>query len=463
MSGRSRLEFPTRSFTMLRWLALCFLLAGLVLVLFSPSHQSEPAWRPSAFLPQQAASSTVDRCLSGALGSSMGPDGITEVPPSQAAQLQAVLDRDKKVRLQVGDYRAAGIIALRSGYELYGVPAAGDTILFKVIVPAGTAGAILNGVRTPEMEFQPGGVIRDNCFMRTHFGGEIKIIGATLEDNLFMHLWYPQINIDTRGGGYLKGNRFVHLRGGHYNDSYPSLQMRGDAGRWSSGNVFLSYSLPAPGGAGAYFENQADLTLISYGAEAWNHGLPAGIPAQPLFKTGPMGVLRFFGINASQDPSVGSAAQSGIFDVAADEFVLFTPQFGAAKEPYIVLQNQNSRYTSIRARESFYNVVDNNAAQGFRGKGFWASPPTDDLFINGKSALSTSLTQAEQDSLRQMYITAPRTGGPWTRPTFGALPDPAGGNWDADRRATSRDDTAFIQNLIDRDTVARLPAGVFYI
>ena len=55
-----------------------------------------------------------------------------------------------------------------------------------------------------------------------------------------------------------------------------------------------------------------------------------------------------------------------------------------------------------------------------------------------------------------------RTMRPWDRPSFEAVPDPAGADWAKDL-AAAPDQTQMLQDLLDKEGIVVLPAGRFYI
>lgn len=370
------------------------------------------------------------------------PSNAVEVPVSQASQLQTLLKQYRVVRLQPGDYSAAGTITMDNCQQIYGLP---GTKISKIVVPGGTVGAIVSGVET-QLEFPASNLLsHDNQFRRIR--GPITAIGATMQNNLFLDISWTKIYIDNSQGGYWKNNRFIRVM---TQSSAPPIVFKGDPQRQSTGNVFLWTNILTPHGDGVYLDNQADMSMVGLDTESWNWD---GTSSNAIIKTGPMGILRVFTANGGS--YVPDAYKTGIFDVSADAFQLQGLSYGSTGEPSIVYRGSNSMSSLINVQRRNTADYGNNP---LRFKGF------EDGFsgatLNG-NAVSSLLGGAQQNALKQMYD-ASRPGLPWERPTHDVIPDPAGPNWNQDL-ASKPDSTAYIQNLVNTQGIARLPAGIYYI
>jgi hypothetical protein len=375
------------------------------------------------------------------------PTNAILVRATSKLTLQSKLDQYNVIRLEAANYRQNGLssITLKSGQEIYGLP---GTVVPSIIVKPGTTNAVLSTVSVvweQGVHFPPSNLItRQNRFQRLQ--GPIWIDGACLEDNLFLDSSVTQFYFDTRSSGYMKNNRFIRSMA---HSTSPQWVMRGDVSRKSSNNVFLWFNFLFPHGDGVYLENHKDVTLIGFDAETWNE---AGQTTQALFRTGPMGALRIFLGTGGNN----GATPTGIFDIAADEFQLFDEFISGASNPHIVLRPGNLRTFFIdTAQRTLSNLTTGN----FRFKAF--ERPNIAPTLNGTSYLS-ALPESAQSTLRSMIVNPLRTGQLWEGPLFVPIPDPAGSNWNQDL-ASRPDSTTYIQNLIDTQGIASLPAGTYYI
>jgi hypothetical protein len=165
-----------------------------------------------------------------------------------------------------------------------------------------------------------------------------------------------------------------------------------------------------------------------------------------------MGTLRVFGASGGHN----GTTPTGIFDIAADEFQLFDNFIYGASDPNVTLRPSNLRSLFVNLEQP--TVSDQNPL-GFRFKAF--ERPNIAPSLNGTTYLS-ALSSTAQTTLRGMMVNPTRTGQTWEGPIFAAIPNPAGPNWN--QNLSSRpDSTAYIQNLIDTQGIASLPAGTYYI
>lgn len=370
-------------------------------------------------------------------------DQAHRLPVTQKARLQDALDRYRVLRLDPGDYQSGGVAALhlRSGQQLYGLP---GTQIPKVIVDGGTRDARLSTVITPAIEFPPSPkVTRDNRFERIM--GNITVHDARLENNTFLDIDNTQIDVDTRHGGYLKGNRFIRIMS---HGASPAIRLRGDTGRRSGGNVFLWTNLLTPQGDSIYVDNQADLNFIGLDAESWNWDRRATQPA--MMTTGPMGTLRVIMANGGQN--LPDDHKTGIFDIDADRFELLGLSVGDARQPGITLQPGNKAAVLINTgpwqvkRESRHGAL----LSAFPGNGELHAPQA-----------AASLALRKTSLLDGLFAALPPALGV-APPLLKPVADPAGPDW-KHKRARERDSSAYIQHLVDAQGIARLPAGVYYI
>ena len=358
------------------------------------------------------------------------PQDALLLPAAQASQLQSTLDRYKVVRLEGAPYHQA--VTMKSGYELYGLPAT-DFGNKTITMQPGAAGAVISGIAGAVLSFPSGAAsTRGNVFTRLT-RTQVKIAaGAVVESNLFLDFNYSSFHVDTQAGGYWRNNRVIFLR--TQSNRQPDIILKGDTARSSYGNVFLWKNFLASYGGGANLLNQGDVAFVGFDAEAW--GNSSRVNANALFHTDAMGVLRVF---AAIGGTTTHAAD--IFNLGADEFQL---QGAALLAPGtgVIYKDTNKRSLLINAPTLSMKDQASGATR-----------------IN--SADINSLPAAGQSVLRGM-INPTRNGVAWERPMFAAIPDPAGANWQT-IPAGHVDSTAMIQAGVNANGIYMLAAGTYYV
>jgi hypothetical protein len=358
------------------------------------------------------------------------PQDALLLPAAQASQLQVTLDTYKVVRLEGAPYHQA--VTMKSGYQLYGLPAT-DFGNKTITMQPGTTGAVINGVAGAVLSFPSGAASTQGNVFKRMTRTQVKVLpGAVVESNLFLDFNYSSFHVDTQAGGYWRNNRVIFLR--TQSNRQPDIILKGDAARSSYGNVFLWKNFLASYGGGVNLLNQGDVTFVGFDAEAW--GNSSRVNSNALFYTDAMGVLRVFAANGAT-----AIHAADIFNLGADEFQMQGANLSAPGTGLI--------YKSTNKRSLLINVptlsVNDQASGAVR--------------INGAGV--NSLPAAGQAVLKGM-INPTRSGVAWERPTFAAVPDPAGANWQTSR-AGRVDSTAMIQAGINANGIYMLAAGIYYV
>ncbi len=388
------------------------------------------------------ASSGLSLCVNGSADAL--PEDAYELPVGEAAGLQSALDAHHRVRLEPGNsYRVLPSIILRADQQLYGLM----NDIPSVVVEPGTHHAVLQGVNPDGLEFTAStSVTHHNCFQRLRMqGAALSVTGALVESNIFVDLSEVNLQVDTSKGGHMSANRFIRW----LSHGKPAASFLGDAGRTSQGNVFLWSNMLTPEGGGFHADNQADLTFVGTDIESWNWG--GGSPDYAL-TFGAMGTLRM--VRPTGGASVPN--KTGYLDVAADEVQLSGLQlFTSLPDPNVRLRSSVQRVLNVRSAPQ--SLQDEGS--GLRIEAFADNAPK--VTSSGVDTATSPLSAAEQSTLVAM-IAPTRTGAPWERPLFRPIPDPTGPAW-KEGLAAKPDSTAYLQGLIDKNGIARLPAGIYYI
>ena len=379
------------------------------------------------------------------------PDAAHFVAPSESRHLQKLLDFYQRIRLAPGgDYRRGGRLVLRTGQELYGLA---NTRIPALTVSAGTNGAILSGVAPDAMDFEPSTTaIHHNCFERistARFSRPLRIVGATVVDNLFLDFGTAGIEIDTRAGGLVEHNRFIRIV---VHGNSPAIAIRGNPARPSRGNVFLWTNILTPAGDGITIDSEAEVTFVGLDAESWNWNHAAQHSA--MMSVSNSGIVRAFMLHGGDD----RWREGKVLDAGAQELQLFGTHFATVGSPPIVLRPDVRSFADLLSESVSIGGLD---SAGFRLRGLPNGAAT--ISVSGVERPDGQLSAVERSALRDMYVAAAGLGGgPWERPKLYLPPVPEGIVSAVDR-PHQRDSTALIQALIERDGIAALPAGVYYI
>jgi hypothetical protein len=376
------------------------------------------------------------------------PQSSYYLPVANRASLQWALDTYQDVRLDANaNYVQGGVsqLTIGSGEKLYGLP---GTAVPPVIVTPGTQQAVLSCLQTDSVTFPPSAVItHDNLFLSIK--GSAIAHGATLNDNLIVD-WMGGLSLDDSTSGHFKDNRFI--RSLAHNASNPYLRLRGNSQDASFGNVFLFYNFLTPPGDGADISGQTDVTFVGVDGESWNW---FGWGTNALITTAAdVGTLRFFVANGADFiHTAGSPAATGYFNIGAENFLLYNDISSSASA------NKTELQTTV-GNAIMWNVpAPNQPGQGLKIDG----ASTFDYSFTG-AVTAAQLHSARVSSLQSALT--PLTGGrpevPWEAPLYDPVPDPGGADWNQNL-PSKPDSSVYIQNLINTQGIAFLPAGTYYI
>jgi hypothetical protein len=363
------------------------------------------------------------------------PSSAVSVAPADWRNLQALLDRNSTIRLQPGsDYRKASGIILRSNQAIYG---AAGTRIGRIIVAPGTHNAVLSGVIPDALEFPPSGeATRFNCFERfaARYTSQepLSLANVVVRDNLFLDT--GRVLVDTSRGGAVRNNRFIRTL---VHGEAPVIRIEGPRGRGSDRNTFLWINALGPEGDGIQVLRQQEVNFVAFDAEGWNKRELAHDPA--MMTVVDSGIVRtFFAHGGDNRPQPGR-----YMHIEADSFMLAGLRLYRAADPAILIGGSVRSYTELFANGAEPKPLGEAASLiAFRAD-------SRDVTLQGE--VRTDADDAAMPASR-----------PWEAARFPPVPDPAGLDWQAQRR-TARDDTPAIQAMIDRDGIALLPAGVFHI
>lgn len=361
------------------------------------------------------------------------PVDAYSVSTSQAGEMQRLLDEHGRIKLDpAGDYRRATGITLRSGQAIFG---AAGTRMGRLIVAPGTSGAVVSGVVPDALEFPPSRLrTHDNCFER--FGARVsaqqplRLVNAVVENNLFLD--GGSIVIDTSRGGRVTNNRFIRTL---VHGTWPALRVEGRDRNSPDRNVFLWMSVLDVQGDGIVLRRQAELNLLAFDAENWNHKREGRMPA--MLSASEVGTLRTF-IAQGGDPKPDPDA---FMDVDARRFELTAARLYGAADPAIRLHAGVEHFVDLMSVGTTYRE-DTTRSRLIAFRNWSGSMQTD----GGSATLPTVEPGAT----------------PWEPPSFAAIPAAAGKD-SGNARCRAPDMRTSLQERIDREGIVVLPAGTYCI
>lgn len=388
------------------------------------------------------------------------PADAFTVPVENRDGLQQALDTHHIVRLLPGDY-GPGPVTLQSGQQLYGLP---GTKLGRIVISPGATGVLVSMIQGNVQFPASDTVTKGNTILRTY--GEVNVQGGSLEDNLIIDT--RSLKVDVTSSGYLRNNRFIRAPGQIQGNNM--VMFHADPDRPSTGNVFLWLNSGAPNGPTTDIAGVPDLTFAAVDAEMWSCTMK-----QPtaLFVTGSMERLTLFAVQGGRyDTDPEFRKQFGLVDSGAKEVRIYGLTCGYRGQPpdtlpaKINLHEGNERslvvdslhYSYSIPSTSLLNVRAFEQRSGTEGTASASQKESaQSVLIEPAGAEKTRLA-----ALKDMILQTGRQLHPWDRPAFDQVPDPAG-RVSAREAAAAPDQTKMLQDRLDKEGMAILPAGRFFI
>lgn len=358
------------------------------------------------------------------------------VAPGDALRIPLLLHQHHRIRLAPGaDYRASPTTTVRSNEAIYG---AAGTRMSTIVVAPGTHNAIVSGVVPAALEFPPSDLpTSQNCFerfaARTYAQSPLTLRGAVVEDNLFLDV--ARVVVDTSQSGRVVNNRFIRTL---VHGESPALFLRGRGRHSEDNNVFLWMNVLGPVGDGVIIQGEAQVNIIGLDAENWNqHGQATHAAMMAISDTR---LFRGFVLQGgAQLPS-----PTRYLDVSASEVQLAGMRVYRAASPAVTLDAAVSRFANLMPIN--VNVEDRAGAAGRLI-----------AYENGGGGVSVRHGEIPEDD-------GPgRPSGSWEAPHLDQPSDTDRRALSLARRRSAEDSREYLQSLIDRDKVAFVPAGTYYV
>ncbi|MDP5158905.1 MAG: fibronectin type III domain-containing protein [Flaviramulus sp.] len=381
------------------------------------------------------------------------------LPLAKKDSLQDYLNIYNSVRLEEGDYgynTSGNSITLSGNQKLYG-HVTGSRVP-DVNIASGSNGVVLKDLDAFYFTFEAGSPIINGEFESLN-SGIVRTTGGRLENNVFLDL-KCRLQWDCSASGYFRNNEiYRHALLG----VSPRFVMKGNDATPSYGNIHVWNNNLNPGDNGTDISGMQDFTMIGYDVEAWNW--KSENDRATIYMRN-MGTVKLTDVGGGDAGYLPPSSWTPAFDIEADNIQTYNWGLGHQIKDTLSIIRGNGNYYSVDTRNSnFYR----------EGTGFdlrinfddWIDTNDDNHRVMSVDGVGTQTeftspisSGADYTNLRASILGTQKT--PLARPTFETLPDPLGANW-RNERVGKTDSTAYIQNLIDTNTIAELPEGVFYI
>lgn len=361
------------------------------------------------------------------------------LPISRASELQEALDTHGTVRLERGTYTGTPIV-MKTGQKLIGHPAV-TKLDVAITVKAGSSKVRIQNINPKTLRFEAGAPIK-NCILKTVQYTNLTCTNCSLEDNDFINMEKCVVRFDCSSSGYFRNNKFVKLWS---HTKSPQTLMKGNTTTPSYGNVILWRNYLIPQGDATDFAQLESLTLVGIDAESWNFANKGKKPLLYMRNMGDVKIGSFSGLNHGKYPTP-------TFDIEAKNLLMLGKHIYSKSNKDIVRPGTNLLMLSGKHEDYSYE----NTASSLNLKAYFKD---NDIFMNNKK-IASKVSDTYYDKLEDMLVkTNIKT---WERPFFHKLPNPVSADRMASRSGKT-DQSSEIQKLINRDGIAELEAGIYYI
>lgn len=381
------------------------------------------------------------------------PANATPVTVANRGTLQSVLNANKIVRLDAGDYSSVSI-TMDTGMELYGVLNR-KTVMPNITIAPGAHDVVIKGFTGNSYDSR---IVFPSSSIRTYniFVGMINTVslygvGSTVERLTMANMEVGYVYFDNTSGGYTRNCRFIRhatTQGGHTGAGVfagkPCFYLKGNADMSSYGNTLQAAAHLGAYTGQVYVENQVNFGLMNVEVESYSNNVD-GLAVQNFINCG---TVRF---------SVGDGKVidgQRVLDNGATNLVMTdVEQDHSGAVPYTHRANA--------ARSFMFNCQEptNVTELATTRARFTSNGGSDPIRYNGSTSMNATAI-AEATALLRDSGAISRS---YALPTERAVPDPAPSNWKT-ARATAADSRAFLQNLLDNNRgVCYIPPGIYYI
>ncbi|WP_149274150.1 hypothetical protein [Pareuzebyella sediminis] len=361
------------------------------------------------------------------------------LPIERADELQKALDTYGSVRLERGKYTGDPIV-LKTGQKLIGHPAI-TIVDVPITIKAGSSKIRLQNINPKTLKFESGAPIKHNIFKTIQYT-DIYCKNCSLQGNSFVNMEKCVVRFDCSQSGYFRNNKFIKL---WTHTKSPQTVMKGNTTTPSYGNVILWRNYLMPIGDATEFDQIESLTIVGIDAESWNFKNQGDKPLLYMRDIGNLKIGSFSGLNHGKNPTPS-------FDIEAENMLIMGKNIYSRSQNDIVRSGTNFIMFSGQFEEYSYlkDPAYLNLKAYFKNK---------DVYVND-SKVTSKISTTYADKVEQMLTK--KDVKTWERPYFHAPPNPVGAERMASRSG-KKDRSDEIQAMINRDGIAELKEGIYYI
>lgn len=361
------------------------------------------------------------------------------LPIERAYELQKALDTYGSVRLEKGTYPGNPIV-LKSDQKLIGHPKI-TKLNFTVSIKSGSTKVRIQDVDPKDLIFESGAPIK-NCVFKTLQYTRLTCTNCFIEDNLFINMDKCAVRFDCSSSGYFRNNRFIKL---WTHSAWPQTVMKGNNETPSYGNVVLWRNYLIPNGDATNISGLESLTLVGVDAESWNYKNLGDKSLLFMRNIESLKIGSFSGLNHGKYPTP-------VFDIEAKNLLLFGKNIYSRSEKDTVRPGTNVIMMSGRHEDYVFRETKStlNLKAYFNNK---------DITLNNEMVTGI-ISGTNANRIENILVNL--NVSPWERPSFDNLPMPVSSAQMASR-ANKKDQSAFIQELINTQGIAELDEGIYYI
>lgn len=370
------------------------------------------------------------------------------LPVSQKANIQTALNTHGKIRLGKGDYRGVNI-EINLNQVIHGDNS--YSIVSNILIKAGASNWVVNNLKTSDGTLTFEANANDALIITDGLISNLKetIIqgtGCRLDGNTFLHVDCP-VRIDCSASGYYRNTKVIKHICGTVSDQ---LTLRSNSSTRSFGNCHVHTNFRTPAGNTTLFNNMIELIFIGIDAEAWNYQGQGTRPLLDFEFCGDIKIMNLTGGNGGTAPGNRTA----VISAHATNLLILNKQMNFSTDTVM-------RGTRLFATNGSGGFVRNLSGGDTLGRTVIYNQDNDEDLRFDNVVVAAPIVSIP-DRAYFSDITLSRRLKAWVRPKYNQIPDPLGKNWRANRIGKP-DQRAFIQNLINTNGVAELPAGIFYI
>lgn len=360
------------------------------------------------------------------------------LPLSQKANLQSALNTYGAVRLEKGDYSGVAI-TMTSNQKLYGHPKLNLTPT--ITIASGSTNVHIENVIAQTITFQAGSVI-SNCKIKTVKYTSLVGTNISINNNEFVDI-IGSIVFDCSTSGYFRNTKVIKHQ---VQSDQINLRLKANSTTPSYGNVHLHSNFLTPLGDATDIDGLQSLSFVGLDSEGWNLN---GSGTRAMLYARNMGRINITDLGGGNGYS---AVITGAYDIEAESALFYNKLLNVPAHDKI----SSDTNISVFKGDTAYTRTAGSPI----GFDLLAHTGNNDFVYNGVTKTSLITNPTDVANIKSSFLHTQYT--PWIKNTFEIIPDPTGVNWSTERIGKP-DSRSYIQGLIDSNSIAELPEGIYYI